>query len=69
MPVFEYRCAACGVRYEALLSSADQASPQCPRCGGAQAERLFSTFAVVRSQAGTPSSGPCGSTDCACRND
>jgi putative FmdB family regulatory protein len=68
MPVFEYRCAACGGRYEALLSSADQASPPCPRCGGARVERLISTFAVGRSQAGTPASGPCGSTDCACRN-
>lgn len=68
MPVFEYRCAACGVRYEALLSSADQASPQCSRCGGARVERLISTFAVGRSQAETPVSGPCGSTGCACRN-
>jgi len=68
MPVFEYRCAACGVRYEALLSSVEPASPQCPRCGGVQVERLISTFAVGRSQAGTSAPGPCGSTDCACRN-
>ncbi|MGH7732004.1 MAG: FmdB family zinc ribbon protein [Candidatus Eiseniibacteriota bacterium] len=69
MPIFEYRCPACGARYEALLSHADQGSPRCPRCGGGQVERLISAFAVARSQAGTPATGPCGSADCACRND
>ena len=69
MPIFEYRCAGCGARYEALLSRADLPSPHCPRCGGDKIERLLSTFAVGRSRAGTPTSGPCGSTDCACRSD
>ncbi|MEK7824236.1 MAG: zinc ribbon domain-containing protein [Candidatus Eisenbacteria bacterium] len=69
MPIFEYRCTACGVRYEALVSRADRATPHCPRCGAARAERLISTFAVGRSQAEAPSPGPCGAADCACRMD
>ena len=69
MPIFEYRCTACGGRFEALLPKADPVSPRCPRCGAARVERLLSTFAVGRSRAGTPASGPCGSSDCACRND
>lgn len=69
MPIFEYRCTACGERYETLVSRADRATPHCPRCGAARAERLFSTFAVGRSQAKATSPGPCGSADCACRMD
>ena len=69
MPIFEYRCTACGERYEALVSRADRATPHCPRCGAARAERLISTFAVGRSQAEAPSPGPCGAADCACRMD
>ncbi|MEK7330954.1 MAG: zinc ribbon domain-containing protein, partial [Candidatus Eisenbacteria bacterium] len=44
MPIFEYRCTACGERFEALVSRADLATPHCPRCGAARAERLISTF-------------------------
>jgi len=69
MPIFEYRCAKCGERYETLDARADRATPRCPRCGAAEAKRLISTFSVGRSQADAPPSGPCGSSDCACRTD
>ena len=68
MPIFEYRCATCGARHEALLVSADESPPGCPRCGGAEVERLVSTFAVGRSPVGITATGPCGSSECACRS-
>ena len=55
MPIFEYRCTSCGERYETLVSRAERATPRCPRCGGAQAERLISTFAVGRARPTDPS--------------
>jgi putative FmdB family regulatory protein len=68
MPIFEYRCASCRKRFESLQSRADEASPPCPHCGAKGPERLLSTFAVVGGQP-EPARGPCGSADCACRND
>lgn len=67
MPIFEYRCASCGERFESLRSRADKADPSCPRCGKGKVERLLSAFAVVGSRP-EPAPGPCGSSDCACRN-
>ncbi|HEY2954327.1 MAG TPA: zinc ribbon domain-containing protein [Candidatus Eisenbacteria bacterium] len=66
MPIFEYRCASCGERFETLQSRRDEAAPGCPRCGAARAERLLSSFAVLGERSEAPP-GPCGSPDCACR--
>jgi putative FmdB family regulatory protein len=66
MPIFEYRCASCGERFEALQARANEPSPSCPRCGAGAARRQLSTFAVV-AQRPEPAPGPCGSADCACR--
>jgi len=65
MPIFEYRCTACGERFETLVARAEVPAPACPRCGAGAAERLLSTFAVTRPGVAPP--GPCGSPDCACR--
>ena len=66
MPIFEYRCASCGRRFEALQSRVEEPSPNCPHCGAKRVERMLSTFAVV-GQRPEPAKGPCGSSDCACR--
>src|SRR5438874_2242005 len=66
MPIFEYRCAACGGEFENLQFRNDEAAPPCPRCGGKRVERLLSVFAVPSVRPATPP-GPCGSADCACR--
>lgn len=39
MPIFEYRCTACGKQFEELVKKYDDAVA-CPRCGGA-AQRLY----------------------------
>ena len=53
MPIYEYRCAECGRRsshYYQTFSSADAATPRCPRCHSSQLDRLVSRVAVHRSE-------------------
>ena len=40
MPIFEFSCLGCGERFEELVRAGER--PPCPRCGGADAERLYS---------------------------
>src|SRR5438067_11419890 len=49
MPIYEYRCAACGKRSSALLPTYSSPDPACPHCNKAELKRLVSTFATVRS--------------------
>ncbi|HLZ95266.1 MAG TPA: zinc ribbon domain-containing protein [Candidatus Dormibacteraeota bacterium] len=49
MPIYEYRCAACGKRSSSLLPAYSSPDPACPHCGKAELKRLVSTFATVRS--------------------
>lgn len=53
MPIYEYRCADCGQKarkFWRTFSAVDDASLQCPRCGGHSFERLVSRVAVLRSE-------------------
>jgi putative FmdB family regulatory protein len=49
MPIYEYRCSACGKKSSALLPSYSSPDPACPHCGKADLKRLVSTFATARS--------------------
>jgi putative FmdB family regulatory protein len=49
MPIYEYRCEACGKRSSSLLASYSSPDPACPHCGKHELKRLVSTFATVRS--------------------
>ena len=42
MPIYEYRCAACGHELEALQRLADAALKDCPSCGQSQLRKLVS---------------------------
>ncbi len=46
MPIYEYRCSPCDLRFELLttISKADQAS--CPKCGKGDVKRLVSAFSA-----------------------
>jgi putative FmdB family regulatory protein len=44
MPIYEYRCLACGHQFEALVRAHD--TPVCGSCQSTQLERLLSMFAV-----------------------
>jgi putative FmdB family regulatory protein len=62
MPIFEYRCQDCGVRFEKLIRrDADVDTLACPSCGQQRLEKELSTFAAHANggaAAGQP--GPCG---------
>jgi putative FmdB family regulatory protein len=45
MPIYEYRCQACGEQFDKLVRcSADETNLTCPNCGSKQAEKLLSVF-------------------------
>jgi len=45
MPIYEYNCANCGEKFEALLRRARE-EVKCPKCKGTTLRRLFSTFSA-----------------------
>jgi len=55
MPLYEYRCVACGHSFERVRRTIERGDPiDCPDCGeSTQADRLWSTIAV-RVHAGRP---------------
>lgn len=50
MPVYEFRCTACGKKYEKRLSYSeyDQYSGCCPFCGSTQVNRIIRAVRVAR---------------------
>jgi putative FmdB family regulatory protein len=64
MPLFEYACRGCGQRFEELVRGSER--PACPRCAGADLEKLPSVFAVNGPSGGgddgwpAGGAGPCG---------
>ncbi|MGH9804462.1 MAG: FmdB family zinc ribbon protein [Candidatus Acidiferrales bacterium] len=60
MPIFEYRCQACGHQFEKLVSRNRQ--PACPACQSDSLEQLLSLFAVggAAAKLSAAPSGPCG---------
>jgi putative FmdB family regulatory protein len=63
MPIYEYRCEACGKLSSALLKSWDAADPPCPFCGSAGVQRQVSRFATVRSGGSDPVGDDLGGDD------
>jgi len=45
MPLYEYRCLECGVRFERLQRVSDDPVAECPECGG-PVERLLGVPAL-----------------------
>ncbi len=54
MPIYEYRCAACGKKssriWMRLPSAAEEASLACPACGAPKLGRLMSRFSSPKSE-------------------
>lgn len=51
MPIYEYRCRTCGKTFTVLtLRASEKAEPECTRCGGRDADRLLSRFAMPKSE-------------------
>lgn len=47
MPLFDYRCRACGHQFEALVRAQDPAPSECPSCHAADLERQLPVVAVT----------------------
>jgi putative FmdB family regulatory protein len=57
MPIYEYRCQACGEEFEKLVrSSADADKVECPRCHQVHVKRLLSLFGLGGGSLGGESS-------------
>ena len=70
MPLYEYFCADCRTKFEALrpMAKADDGIA-CEECGGTQTARVLSVFAVKAGDGASlkPSAGGCGCGGaCAC---
>lgn len=60
MPVYEYRCAKCGERFEKFVRSASaQAEVVCPRCGSTEVQKMVSLFGLTGSTSTTSSRASC----------
>lgn len=61
MPVYEYRCEACGKEFDLFVRSAAQrVEPECPRCGSAKVKKAISLFGVSGAGTGRDASASCG---------
>jgi putative FmdB family regulatory protein len=59
MPLYDFRCAACGAVFEQRLSLAALGQPvPCPSCGTPTAERLVSRPALLGRATATASAAP-----------
>lgn len=47
MPLYDFRCRACGHKFEALVRAQDGPPSECPKCQAADLERLMSVFAAT----------------------
>jgi putative FmdB family regulatory protein len=59
MPIYEYRCAACGARVEVLVRS-PTTTPSCPKCGSPLTQgKLFSTPHILSTESRRPAGHTC----------
>lgn len=68
MPIYEYRCQECGIRYEKLVPSVGAPAPGCPSCHSSKVEKLLSVPSIGKGASGSPAGGlgPCGSPKSSC---
>jgi putative FmdB family regulatory protein len=58
MPIYEYRCQACGEKFEKIVSLATKTEGLiCPNCNAPATQKVFSTFSATGV---TKSTGGCG---------
>jgi len=66
MPIYEYRCTACGHAFEHLARRLSEKPPACPKCGAAKPAKQFSTFAPAVANAAGKACDACPSSAGAC---
>lgn len=62
MPLFEYRCSACGADFEKLVFSSDSAPVTCPDCSSSEVTKKMSAASLMSGSSGVMSTtaGGCG---------
>jgi putative FmdB family regulatory protein len=61
MPLYEYRCQACGHDFEILRGLHDKDEDVvCPKCGEKKAQKLLSACCAVKGESSSASAGACG---------
>ncbi len=65
MPIFEFRCQACGQEFEKLVFGGDP-EVECPACGQKRAEKLMSACAAKVGYKFTAASNPKGASCTGC---
>lgn len=56
MPIFEFRCSACGDEFEVLVLNSSPVS-ECPSCGSQDVEKLMSISSVSSDQTRSRATG------------
>lgn len=64
MPIYEYRCDDCAVKYEKIVPSASSEAPPCPNCSSTKVVKLISVPGGMTG--GSAQTGPCGATRASC---
>ncbi|HUA59232.1 MAG TPA: zinc ribbon domain-containing protein [Verrucomicrobiae bacterium] len=64
MPIFEYKCADCGTRFEKLVRNGNAAELACPSCGEKHLQQEFSTFSAHASSGKSAEMPVCPSGRC-----
>lgn len=73
MPIYEYRCSACGHRMEALQKMSDAPLQECPACHESKLEKQVTAAAGVQMKSSSKNQNipPCAASGCgaACQRD
>ena len=64
MPIYEYRCRACGRGFERLVTGDSPVA--CPGCQSGEVSRLLSMFGVRSGSPGVPMPAGGGGGGCGC---
>ncbi len=65
MPIYDYRCDACGTTYDILHKGREVLEDvRCPSCGSGQHTRLISAPAINTRTSPSDSVPPCGDASC-----
>ena len=59
MPIYDYKCAACGHRFELLRSISNRDEAVCPRCGGKVTRVYEGKWATGKRSGGCSCGGNC----------
>jgi putative FmdB family regulatory protein len=70
MPIYEYRCEACGGSFEKLVPSHRAPMPDCPGCGSNRTRKMISRIGGILSgsarRSSCPESSACPASSRAC---